>query len=115
MPKFVRFCAGSLMLLALSMAIFAQSQATTGVIQGNVVDPNGASVAGASVNVKNLDTGFERTVTSNSDGLFSAPLLPLGRYRVTTSASGFTRGRSTRLRWGISTSFGAARISSTNW
>ena len=88
MSKFFRVFAGSAILLILSISIFAQSQATTGLIQGTVVDPNAASVAGASINVKNLDTGFERTVTSNSDGLFSAPLLPLGRYRVTTTASG---------------------------
>jgi len=76
--------------LIFSISAFAQSQATTGLIQGTVTDPNGAVVSGASVNVKNTDTGFERTVTSNSDGFFSAPLLPLGKYRVSTKASGFT-------------------------
>jgi hypothetical protein len=76
--------------LFLSLGVFAQSQATTGLIQGTVVDPNGAIVNGASVNVKNTETGFERTVTSNSDGFFSAPLLPLGKYRVTATASGFS-------------------------
>jgi hypothetical protein len=70
-------------------AIFAQSQTTTGTIQGTVGDPNGAAIAGASVTVRNVQTGFERTVTSNSDGFFTAPLLPLGRYRVTTAATGF--------------------------
>ena len=74
----------------LSFTVFAQSQATTGLIQGTVVDPNGAVVAGATVVVKNTGTGLERTVTSNSDGLFSAPLLPLGKYRVSTTAQGFT-------------------------
>jgi len=75
---------------ALSFAVFAQSQATTGLIQGTVADPNGAVVSGATVNVKNMGTGFERTVTTNSDGFFSAPLLPLGNYRVTTTMQGFT-------------------------
>ncbi|MBA2738014.1 MAG: TonB-dependent receptor [Pyrinomonadaceae bacterium] len=75
---------------ALSFAVFAQSQATTGLIQGTVVDPNGAVVSGATVNVKNMGTGFERTVTTNSDGFFRAPLLPLGNYRVTTTMQGFT-------------------------
>lgn len=81
------------MLFVLAMVgftIFAQSQSTTGLIQGTVVDPNGAVVSGATVTVKNLDTGLERTVNSNSDGYFTAPLLPLGKYRVTTKASGFT-------------------------
>lgn len=73
-----------------AVAAFAQSQATTGLIQGTIVDPNGAVVNGASVNVKNTETGFERTVSSNSDGFFSAPLLPLGKYTVTVTASGFS-------------------------
>ncbi len=87
--KFRAFLSVFAMLL-LSSAAFAQSQATTGLIQGTVTDPNGAVVSGATVVVKNTETGFERTVTSNSDGFFSAPLLPLGKYRVTTSAQGFT-------------------------
>ncbi len=77
-------------LFTLCFSVFAQSQSTTGLIQGTVNDPNGAVISGASVNVENTETGFERTVTSNSDGFFSAPLLPLGKYRITVSASGFT-------------------------
>lgn len=90
MGTIYRVILSSAILLMLSVSIFAQSQATTGLIQGVVVDPNGAVVSGATITVRNTETGFERTIQSNSDGLFSAPLLPLGRYRVTTSSSGFT-------------------------
>ncbi len=90
MKKILHFPLGIAVGLFMSIAIFAQSQATTGLIQGTVTDQNNAVVAGASIKVKNVNTGFERTVTSNSDGFFSAPLLPLGTYRVTTSAQGFT-------------------------
>ena len=76
--------------LVLSFTVFAQSQATTGLIQGTVIDPNGAVIPGAAVNIENTETGFARTVTTNSDGFFSAPLLPLGKYRATTTASGFS-------------------------
>ncbi|NOT47394.1 MAG: TonB-dependent receptor, partial [Acidobacteria bacterium] len=76
-------------LFVLPMFVLGQSQATTGTIQGIVSDPNGAVVGGASIVVRNTETGFERTVTSNSGGFFTAPLLPLGKYRVTTNASGF--------------------------
>jgi hypothetical protein len=75
--------------LFLSISIFAQSQSTTGLIQGTVTDPNGAVIAGATITVRNVETGFERKITSNSDGFFTAPLLPLGKYRVTTEAGGF--------------------------
>ncbi len=67
-----------------------QSQTTTGTIQGIVTDPNGAVIAGAAITVRNLDTGFERSATSNSDGYFTAPLLPLGKYRITARANGFS-------------------------
>ncbi|HQU82669.1 MAG TPA: carboxypeptidase regulatory-like domain-containing protein [Pyrinomonadaceae bacterium] len=90
MNKTLRFCFVCLFTIACGLSVSAQSQATTGLIQGTITDPNGAVISGASVNVKNTETGFERTVTSNSDGFFSAPLLPLGKYRVTVSASGFT-------------------------
>ena len=86
-----RAALSALLTFAFCVAAAAQSQSTTGLIQGTIVDPNGAYVSGASVNVKNTDTGFERTVTSNSDGFFSAPLLPLGKYRLTADASGFSK------------------------
>lgn len=90
MKKIFGFILSPLAIFLSFISVFGQSQATTGLIQGTVFDPNGALVQGASINVKNLETGFERTVTSNSDGFFTAPLLPLGKYRVTTTASGFT-------------------------
>jgi Carboxypeptidase regulatory-like domain/TonB-dependent Receptor Plug Domain len=91
MKKELRFVFAIAALMIFSVGVFAQSQATTGTIQGTIVDPNGAVVSGATVNVRNVETGFERTVTTNSDGFFTAPLLPLGRYRVTTDASGFSK------------------------
>ena len=82
MKKIFHLIILSVLVLSLGIAALGQSQSTTGLIQGTVVDPNGAVVTGAAINVKNVDTGFERSLTSNSDGFFSAPLLPLGRYSV---------------------------------
>ena len=91
MKKDLRLIFAFTFLLLNGIAVLAQSQATTGTIQGTIVDPNGSVVSGASVNVKNTQTGSERTVMTNSDGFFSAPLLPLGKYRITTDASGFSK------------------------
>ncbi|MCU0238638.1 MAG: TonB-dependent receptor [Pyrinomonadaceae bacterium] len=77
------------MVFCFALAIFAQSQSTTGLIQGTVTDQNGAVVSGATVTIKNTDTGFERTVSTNSEGFFSAPLLPLGKYKVSATGKGF--------------------------
>ncbi|HNU06827.1 MAG TPA: carboxypeptidase regulatory-like domain-containing protein, partial [Pyrinomonadaceae bacterium] len=86
-----------LVLLTFGSVAIGQSQATTGLIQGTVFDPNGAVVSVASINVRNTETGFQRTVTTNSDGFFTAPLLPLGRYTVSATASGFARSELTNV------------------
>ena len=78
---------------ACALAMFATTsfaQGTTGQLTGTVVDPNGAVVQGATVTVRNRDTGLERQATTNDDGTFSVQLLPPGLYRVTASGSGFS-------------------------
>ena len=72
-----------------SQPAWAQSQSINGTIRGLVSDPTGAPVAGATVTVRNLDTGFTRTVTASSEGLYIAPDLPVGTYSVNAQAQGF--------------------------
>jgi outer membrane receptor protein involved in Fe transport len=74
----------------LSISAAAQSQANSGNIEGRVVDPNGAAVAGATVTATNQQTGLEKSATSSDEGLFSIILLPPGTYTVRTNASGFS-------------------------
>jgi hypothetical protein len=71
------------------VAANAQTQITTGTIQGTVLDANGAAVPGANVELKNIDTNFARTTTSDDDGRFVAPQLPPGRYTLTVTKTGF--------------------------
>jgi hypothetical protein len=80
----------------------AQSQATTGVIEGTVVDESAAAVPGATVTVRNTATNFERALTTDADGRFRGLLLPLGPYRVTVAMSGFA----TLVREGLNLSVG---------
>src|SRR4051812_25581707 len=75
--------------LGLVAPALAQSQATTGVIEGTVVDASGAPVPSASVTVRNTATNFERALTSDPEGRFRGLLLPLGPYRVTVALPGF--------------------------
>ena len=65
----LRFLLACLIALAPSLA-FAQSQATTGVIEGTVSDPSGAAVPGASVSIKNTATNLERSLITDADGRF---------------------------------------------
>ncbi len=76
-------------LLFATTLVFAQSQITTGTIEGTVADPTGAAVADAKVVIKHLATGRERTVTTDQAGRFVAPLLDVGNYQITVSAPGF--------------------------
>jgi hypothetical protein len=88
--RFVSVLAALLLILMPALST-AQSQATTGVIEGTVSDPSGAPIAGATVLVKNTATNLERTLATDADGRFRALLLPLGPYKVTISLTGFRR------------------------
>jgi len=92
----------ALLALALVPAVLAQSQATTGVIEGTVFDASGAPVPGASVTIRNTATNFERVLQTDSGGGFRGLLLPLGPYRVTVALSGFA----TLVRDGINLAVG---------
>ncbi len=75
--------------LALAGGAAAQTQITTGVIQGTVLDPQGAVVPGAEVEARNVDTNFRRKLTTGNDGRFVLLHLPSGRYTVTFTKQGF--------------------------
>ncbi len=79
----------ALFLGALRISVLAQSQATTGVIQGTVSDASGGVLPGAGVALRNVGTNFEQISTTDRDGRFRGVLLPLGPYRVTVTLSGF--------------------------
>ncbi len=64
-------------------------QVVKGSISGTVVDPGGAVVSGAQVKATNSDTGATFATTSDSSGLFRFSLLPVGKYKVEITATGF--------------------------
>lgn len=63
----------------------------SGLISGTLTDPNGSVVPGASVVIKNLDTGTELPLASNDVGLYTAPFLQPGRYEITATKAGFAK------------------------
>src|SRR5437899_6800222 len=75
--------------LCLASTAWGQAQITSGTVQGDVLDEKGGSVAGASVEAKNLDTNFVQTDTTNTDGHFAFLSLAPGRYTLTISKEGF--------------------------
>src|SRR4051812_25746150 len=79
------------LVLAWVPAVLAQSQATTGVIEGLVTDESGGVLPGATVTLRNTETNFEKVVVTGADGSFRAVLLPLGPYRITADLQGFAK------------------------
>lgn len=79
------------LLLVLTLFLSATmnfAQDTTGRIVGTVSAPDGA-VPGATILVKDNQTGREQTVTSSADGAFTFPQLEFGTYTVTITATGY--------------------------
>src|SRR4051794_37142603 len=85
---------------------WAQSQASNGSIEGTIVDGSGAVLPGVSVTVTNVDTGVVQSTITNEHGLFRAPLLPLGTYKVSAELQGFKRFEKT----GVTLSVGETAV-----
>ncbi len=77
------------LLAVLFTTLLSLAQVNTGVISGTVRDKAGAVVVGATVTAKNVDTSFERTVQTNSQGSYIMPAMPLGTYEVTVTNQDF--------------------------
>lgn len=91
MPCVCRFGCSFLILLASAAPSFAQSQAVNATVEGTIVDQSAGALPGVTVTIANLDTGDTRVVATNERGAYRAPLLSLGRYRVTAELQGFKK------------------------
>jgi hypothetical protein len=68
---------------------WAQTQITTGVIQGQVFDQTEAVLPGVTVDVRHVETNLTRMLVTNEEGRFAALALQPGNYVVTFTLSGF--------------------------
>jgi hypothetical protein len=80
----------SLLAALLIFATCAAAQTSTGSLRGQVTDPSGAAVAGATVVVLPAE-GASSTVTTARDGSFEVKPLPPGNYTVQVFAQGFAQ------------------------
>ncbi len=71
--------------------VWALGQATTGAISGIVRDVNGATVAGATVSLRKVDTNAQRSLVTEADGSFQFAGLTVGPYELTVEHLGFSK------------------------
>ena len=75
-----------------------RAQSTTGIILGQVTDPQGAALPNIMVTATNVLTGEVHSISTNEQGQYVVPHLEVGQYRVEVQAPGFKR----TVRGGIS-------------
>ncbi len=89
MSRFLRVClAGALVFAFVTPGAWAQSQATTGVIEGSVRNADGDVLPGVTVTLTNTDTNFTKVLVTDANGRFRGQLLPLGPYKVAADLEG---------------------------
>lgn len=71
------------------MNTYVEAQGTTGTILGTVTDSSGGAVPDATVRITNTGTSATQVITSDAQGRYSVPDLPVGDYQVGTEKSGF--------------------------
>jgi Carboxypeptidase regulatory-like domain/TonB dependent receptor len=78
------------LMIGLASPLLAQ-RADRATISGVVTDNQAAAVPGATVTIKNEDTGVETVLVTNDAGAYTSPPLVLGRYSVTVDLTGFKK------------------------
>ncbi len=107
MKKMLLHVAVSIALL-MGIGAFARldAQVVGATLSGTVTDQSGGVVPNASVSIRSSATGITRDVTTNADGIYSAPNLQPGVYGVTVSAAGFSKA----VQSGITLTVGATQL-----
>jgi Carboxypeptidase regulatory-like domain/TonB-dependent Receptor Plug Domain len=78
-----------LLIVSLLFVATASAQSGSATINGIVLDPSGAAIAGAQVLIVNDATGVQYAAKTNGEGIYVVPNLPPGPYRIQVSISGF--------------------------
>ena len=78
------------------------------VLQAGSRDPSGSAIVGATVMAKDQDRGTEWPTTTNEDGIYTFPRIPVGTYSLKVEARG-SRPRSTRPRAGSQSAWARRR------
>src|SRR6266566_2328897 len=73
------------------IASCAWGQGNQASLEGTVLDQSGAVLAGVKLTATNTATGIRFVATSDSNGLFAFPVMPVGTYAIEAEHQGFTK------------------------
>src|SRR5262245_35678309 len=94
MTRIIRLFALSLALLLVLMTGTvspSHAQATSGAISGVVTDESQGVFTNATVTARNVGTNESRSATTDNEGCYRFPNLPVGSYEITVQARGFAK------------------------
>ena len=78
-----------IVVFCVALGLQAYAQSGSGSLNGTVFDPSGAVVANATVEIRQVVSGFDRTTTTDGKGNFSFSNVPFNPYHMTVTAAGF--------------------------
>jgi hypothetical protein len=87
----IGFAAIVTLVVSLWVPRLVRAQVAGATLSGTVSDASGSAVPGASIAVKNTETGVSRDVTTDAAGFYNVPNLSPGSYEVTVTAQGFSK------------------------
>src|SRR5580693_5999973 len=82
--------AGFMAVFCLALCLHAYAQSNSSSLSGTVLDPSGAVVANATIEIHNPVSHFDRSTITDSAGRFSFPNVPFNPYHLSVTGAGFT-------------------------
>ena len=79
------------LLIAILLSLSLLAQFDTGQIAGFIRDSSESTIAGATVTVRNENTGEEKTTKTNASGYYVFPSLLVGTYSLSAESAGFKK------------------------
>ncbi|MBI3940687.1 MAG: TonB-dependent receptor [Acidobacteria bacterium] len=96
----------SLLFFLVFFPLMSMAQVTTGTISGVVRDRTQAVLPGASVTIRQVETGLTRKIVTDDQGRYRVPQFPVGNYEVQAELTGF----GTEIRQGITLTVGREAV-----
>ena len=92
MKRTLALCVLSLLSAVMTRPVFGQSQGNAGTVKGTVLDPSGAAIVGAVVEIQNPVSRYDKSVPTNAQGGFEFDNIPYNNYHISATAKGFQGG-----------------------